>query len=44
MDKESNNLRQLTDHPDNDYDPIRSPDGKQITFVSDRDRGKQTAI
>ena len=44
MDKEGKNLRQLTDHPSDDRHPTWSPDGKQITFISDRDGAKASAI
>ena len=44
MDKDGQNLRQLTDHPGDDQYPKWSPDGKQIAFVSNQDGGKETAI
>ena len=37
MDDDGENLQRLTNHPDSDYSPSWSPDGKQITFMSRRD-------
>ncbi len=37
MDDDGGNLQRLTNHPDSDYSPSWSPDGKQITFMSRRD-------
>jgi len=36
--------RQLTQHPANDGQPHFSPDGKEIAFFSDRDRGRQIYV
>ncbi len=35
----SNDARQFTHHPANDYDPVFSPDGSTLIFRSDRDGG-----
>ena len=40
MDKEGQNLRQLTDHPSEDRHPTWVLDGKHIAFISNRDGGK----
>ena len=37
MDDDGGNLQRLTNHPDSDFHPSWSPDGKQITFMSRRD-------
>ena len=37
MDDDGGNLRRLTNHPDRDFSPSWSPDGKRIAFVSNRD-------
>ena len=37
MDADGGNLQRLTNHPDSDFHPSWSPDGKQITFMSRRD-------
>ena len=37
MDDDGGNLQRLTNHPDSDYSPSWSPDGKQIAFASRRD-------
>ena len=41
MDKEGQNLRQLTDHPSEDRHPTWLLDGKHIAFISNRDGGKE---
>ena len=37
MDLKSRDLRQLTRHPDSDWDPMLSPDGNEVAFYSFRD-------
>ncbi|HMQ52352.1 MAG TPA: protein kinase [Anaerolineae bacterium] len=37
MDENGDALQQITNDPENDYDPTWSIDGKQIVFVSERD-------
>ena len=37
MDTDGGNLRRLTNHPDRDFSPSWSPDGRRIVFVSERD-------
>ena len=48
MDKEGQNLRQLTDHPSEDRHPTWLLDGKHIAFVSwfigKRAKGKASGI
>ncbi len=41
---EGGTAQQLTQHPANDDQPHFSPDGKEIAFVSDRDRGRQIYV
>ena len=38
MDADGQNPRRLTNHLEDDWDSSWSPDGKRITFTSDRDR------
>ena len=44
MDVASGDLRQLTDDPATDLNPVWSPDGQQIVFQSDRDGNQEIYV
>ena len=44
MDASGGNVRNLTNHPEGDWQPDWSPDGKQILFLSNRDGGINTYV
>ena len=44
VDRDSKNRRQLTDHPEDDFWPIWSPDGGQIAFISERDGNSEIYV
>lgn len=44
MNIETIQIKNLTNHPSDDYQPSLSPDGKELAFVSDRDRTEKIYI
>lgn len=44
MDADGGNLTNISNHPDEDWFPAWSPDGKQLTFVSHRDSNQEIYI
>jgi Tol biopolymer transport system component len=44
MDTDGSNIKQLTDDPAREWNPVWSPDGTKIAFVSDREMGSNIYV